>query len=39
ITHNAAIGRLGDRVIRMSSGEITEITENETRADPKDVEW
>jgi len=39
ITHNAAIGSMGDRVIRMSSGEISEITHNAVRADPSDIEW
>ena len=39
ITHNVAIAGLGDRVIRMSSGEIVEIAVNETRASLDDVEW
>jgi len=39
ITHNVAIAGLGDRVIRMSSGEIHEVTENETRASLDEVEW
>lgn len=39
ITHNVAIGGLGDRIIHMSSGEIHEITENEERASLDDVEW
>jgi putative ABC transport system ATP-binding protein len=39
ITHNVAIGGLGDRVIRMSSGEIAEITVNEQRASLDEVEW
>jgi putative ABC transport system ATP-binding protein len=39
ITHNVAIGGLGDRVIRMSSGEIHEITVNEVRASLDEVEW
>lgn len=39
ITHNVAIGRLGDRVIRMSSGEISEITTNEKRASLDEIEW
>lgn len=39
ITHNAAIARLGDTVIRMSSGQIVEQTRNATRADVRDIAW
>lgn len=39
ITHNAAIGALGDVVVRMSSGEIAERLENQTRASVDDIEW
>lgn len=39
ITHNVAIGRLGDRVIRMRSGEIAEITTNDERAPLDEIEW
>jgi putative ABC transport system ATP-binding protein len=39
ITHNVAIGGLGDRIIRMSSGEIAEITVNKERASLDEVEW
>jgi putative ABC transport system ATP-binding protein len=39
ITHNVAIAGLGDRVIRMSSGEIAEVTVNEERVDLEDVAW
>ena len=39
ITHNAAIGALGDVVVRMSSGEIAQRTENSSRADVDDIEW
>ncbi|MDH3272172.1 MAG: ABC transporter ATP-binding protein [Gemmatimonadota bacterium] len=39
ITHNVAIGGLGDRVIRMSSGEIADITINEKRADLAGISW
>ena len=39
ITHNAAIGKLGDSVIRMSSGQILEITRNATRANVNEIEW
>lgn len=39
ITHNAAIGALGDTVLRMSSGEIVERLKNESRANVNDIEW
>lgn len=39
ITHNAAIGKMGDTVIRMSSGHIVEITRNATRANVNEIEW
>jgi putative ABC transport system ATP-binding protein len=39
ITHNAAIGKLGDVVVRMSSGQIAERIENSTRADIEAIEW
>jgi len=39
ITHNAAIGALADRVIRISSGRIVETVVNERRAAPEDISW
>ncbi len=39
ITHNAAIGALGDRVVRMRSGAIVEITRNARRAAVGDITW
>ena len=39
ITHNAAIAALGDRVVRMSSGQIAESTRNERRASPEEISW
>ena len=39
ITHNAAIGAMGDRVARMRSGEIVEITENASPLSPDKIEW
>lgn len=39
ITHNAVIAALGDRVVRMRSGTIAEMTRNETRASPEELEW
>lgn len=39
ITHNAAIGRMGDTVLRMSSGEIIERRHNARREDVEHIEW
>ena len=39
ITPNAAIGAMGDRVIRLSSGHIVETTVNERRAVAAELEW
>ena len=39
ITHNAAIAGMADRVIRMSSGKILEVTLNATRLAPSELAW
>ena len=39
ITHNAAIAAMGDRVIRMHSGQIVEIRSNAVKALPSAIEW
>jgi putative ABC transport system ATP-binding protein len=39
ITHNADIAAMGDRVIRMRSGEVIENSVNATPADPRDIRW
>jgi putative ABC transport system ATP-binding protein len=39
ITHNAAIGALGDTVVRMSSGSIAEHHRNASRANVESIEW
>jgi putative ABC transport system ATP-binding protein len=39
ITHNAVIGRMADRVIRLSDGRIAGIETNASRADPKELSW
>jgi putative ABC transport system ATP-binding protein len=39
ITHNVAIAGLGDRVIRMSSGDISEVSVNEERVSLDEVQW
>ncbi len=39
VTHNAAIGELADRVLRMRSGHIISEEKHEQRASPADIEW
>jgi len=39
ITHNAAIGEMADRVIKMRSGKIVEIKENANPISPERIEW
>jgi len=39
ITHNAAIGGMADRVVRMRSGQIVEIVANAARKRPDQLEW
>ena len=39
ITHNAAIAAMADRVVRMRSGRITEVTRNTVRARPDELSW
>ena len=39
ITHNAAIGRLADRVMRLRSGELVEVTVNASPASPEEIVW
>ncbi len=39
ITHNAAIGQMADRVIRLRSGKITEDHYNESPISPERIEW
>jgi putative ABC transport system ATP-binding protein len=39
ITHNAAIAAMADRVVHMSSGHITEVTRNERKLSPTELEW
>ena len=38
VTHNPGIALIGDRVIKMNSGKIVEISEN-IRINPKDIPW
>jgi putative ABC transport system ATP-binding protein len=39
ITHNAVIGNIADRVIRMADGRIADIATNAQRLEPRDLEW
>ncbi|MGY6554765.1 MAG: ABC transporter ATP-binding protein [Wenzhouxiangella sp.] len=39
ITHNAVIGQMADRVIRLSDGRVSEIQINERRMAPADLAW
>ena len=39
ITHNAAIGRMADRVIRIGSGEIVATEVNATKLSPDEITW
>lgn len=39
ITHNAAIAGMADRVIRMGSGRIVEITRNARKISPEELQW
>jgi len=39
ITHNAAIAGMADRVIRISSGAITEVRRNEVKVSPSEISW
>jgi putative ABC transport system ATP-binding protein len=39
ITHNAAIAGMGDRVIRMRSGQIVEERRNARRLSPSELSW
>ncbi|WP_333638429.1 ABC transporter ATP-binding protein [Tissierella praeacuta] len=39
ITHNTPIGQMADRVIRMRSGEITDIKRNDNPINPEGIEW
>ncbi|MBZ5677803.1 MAG: ABC transporter ATP-binding protein [Acidobacteriia bacterium] len=39
ITHNAAIAGMADRVVRVGSGRIVEITRNERRLLPSELSW
>lgn len=39
ITHNPAIAQLADKVIKMNSGEISDVIKNKEKADAKSINW
>lgn len=39
ITHNAGIQAMAHRVIHFADGNIAQVTTNDTRVDPRDIEW
>jgi putative ABC transport system ATP-binding protein len=39
VTHNAPVGAIADRLVRMRDGRITEITTNEQPLNPDKLEW
>lgn len=39
VTHNTAISAMANRVVRMRSGKIVELTENQSPAAPERIEW
>jgi putative ABC transport system ATP-binding protein len=39
ITHNAAVARMGDRVLRMHSGQVAHAERNPRRLRPEEIEW
>ncbi len=39
ITHNEAIGKMADRIIRISDGKISNVSENKARVSPGEISW
>jgi putative ABC transport system ATP-binding protein len=39
ITHNVAIARMADRVIRFSDGRVASVERNSRKASPREIEW
>lgn len=39
ITHNPGIKYIGDKIVKMNSGKIISIEQNDTKMNPKDIPW
>jgi putative ABC transport system ATP-binding protein len=39
VTHNTAIGRLGDRIVHLRDGQVAEILPNDQRLEAEEIEW
>jgi len=39
VTHNSVIGDMADRIVRLRSGEVTDVIENDSPADPESLSW
>jgi putative ABC transport system ATP-binding protein len=39
VTHNAPVGEIADRIIRLRDGRIADVTKNDTPLDPEKLKW
>jgi putative ABC transport system ATP-binding protein len=39
VTHNSVISRMADRVVRLRSGRVSEVTRNESPEAPESLVW
>ena len=39
VTHNAPVGKIGHRIIRLRDGSVTDIINNSERLDPEELKW
>jgi putative ABC transport system ATP-binding protein len=39
VTHNSAIAQIADRVIRLGSGKVQNVIENDTPFEPTEINW
>jgi putative ABC transport system ATP-binding protein len=39
ITHNVVIGEVADRVVRLRSGQIVDVTVNRSPVSPEEISW
>jgi putative ABC transport system ATP-binding protein len=39
VTHNSVISRMADRVVRLRSGRVSEVTRNESPEEPESLVW